>query len=203
VILMSWPEGQKTKGLRVRRAGLQCLAMRIESPLSLLFPLLLMAGILPPSPQPQTRPSSQVQVPGVSQQQEDAMQKFRAEVEEGVKHILVSQIEAWNQGNLEGFMQGYWRSPDLTFYSGATVTKGWESTFERYRQRYKSEGKEMGQLVFEDLNVDVLSHRAAVVTGKWQLIMSDGKQPHGLFTLIVKRMPGGWKIVHDHTSAAE
>jgi hypothetical protein len=49
----------------------------------------------------------------------------------------------------------------------------------------------------------VLSRRAAVVTGKWQLTMSDGKQPHGLFTLIVKRMPGGWKIVHDHTSAAQ
>ena len=131
------------------------------------------------------------------------MEQFRAEVEEGVKQMLVSQIEAWNHGNLEGFMQCYWRSPDLTFYSAATVTKGWESTLQRYRQRYKSEGKEMGQLVFEDLKVDVLSRRAAVATGTWQLTMSDGKQPHGLFTLIVKRMPGGWMIVHDHTSAAE
>ncbi|HEY6306588.1 MAG TPA: DUF4440 domain-containing protein, partial [Candidatus Angelobacter sp.] len=73
----------------------------------------------------------------------------------------------------------------------------------RYQERYRSAGKEMGQLEFQDLNIDVLSRRAAVVTGKWQLTMSDGKQPHGLFTLIVKKMPGGWRVVHDHTSAAE
>jgi beta-aspartyl-peptidase (threonine type) len=177
--------------------------MRIESLLSLLFPLFLIAGILPLPPQAQPRPSAQVEVPGVSQLQEDAIEQFRAEAEEGVKHLLGSQVEAWNHGNLEGFMLGYWPSPDLTFYSGATVFKGWEPTFERYRQRYQSEGKGMGQLVFQDLSVDVLSRRAAVVTGKWQLTMSDGKQPHGLFTLIVKRMPGGWRIVHDHTSAAQ
>jgi len=58
----------------------------------------------------------------------------------------------------------------------------------------------MGQLEFQDLVIDLQSRRAAVVTGKWQLTMSDGKKPHGLFTLIVKRMPLGWKIVHDHTS---
>jgi hypothetical protein len=61
----------------------------------------------------------------------------------------------------------------------------------------------MGKLEFQDLNIDLLSRRSAVVTGKWQLTMSDGKQPHGLFTLIFKRMQNGWRIVHDHTSAAE
>ena len=83
------------------------------------------------------------------------------------------------------------------------VTKGWEPTLQRYRERYKSEGKQMGQLEFQDLNIDVLSRRAAFVTGKWQLTMPDGSQPHGLFSLLVKKMPGGWKIVHDHTSQAE
>ena len=117
--------------------------------------------------------------------------------------MLVSQIEAWNHGQIEGFMQGYWRSPDLTFYSGGTVTKGWEPTLQRYRQRYTGQGKEMGHLDFQDLNVDLVGRKAAVVTGKWQLTMSDGKTPHGLFTLIVKKMPAGWKIVHDHTSVAE
>lgn len=130
-------------------------------------------------------------------------EELRADLEEGIKHALLSQIEAWNHGNLENFMKGYWQSPDLTFFSGATVTKGWEPTLLRYRQRYQSEGKEMGKLEFQDLNIDLLSRRSAVVTGKWQLTMSDGKQPHGLFTLIFKRMPNGWKIVHDHTSAAE
>lgn len=58
----------------------------------------------------------------------------------------------------------------------------------------------MGQLEFQDLKIDLLGRRAAVVTGKWQLTMSDGKKPHGLFTLIMKQMAGGWKVVHDHSS---
>jgi ketosteroid isomerase-like protein len=102
-------------------------------------------------------------------------------------------------------MQGYWRSPNLTFFSGNAVTRGWEPTLLRYRQRYQAEGKEMGKLDFQELNIDLLSKQSAVVTGKWRLTLannktSDSKQPHGLFTLIFKRMPGGWKIVHDHTS---
>jgi beta-aspartyl-peptidase (threonine type) len=179
-------------------------AMRTQWPLFLLVPLVVTAsGTLPVGQSSQTPTApAQAQASPAPATQEDAEQ-VRAEAEEGVKHMLVSQIEAWNHGNLEGFMQGYWHSPDLDFFSGADVTKGWDSTLQRYRQRYRSEGKEMGQLVFQDLNVDVLSRKAAVVTGKWQLTMSDGKQPHGLFTLIVKKMPGGWRIVHDHTSAGE
>jgi ketosteroid isomerase-like protein len=139
-------------------------------------------------------------------QQEETPADVRADLEEGIKRVLLSQVEAWNHGKLEGFMQGYWRSPDLTFFSGATVTRGWEPTLQRYRQRYQAEGKEMGKLEFQELNIDLLSRKSAVVTGKWQLTMSagktpDGKQPHGLFTLVFKRLPGGWKIVHDHTSA--
>ena len=64
----------------------------------------------------------------------------------------------------------------------------------RYRQRYQAEGKEMGKLEFQDLNIDLLSRRSAVVTGKWQLTMSDGKQPHGLFTLIFKRLRPDGKL---------
>jgi len=150
------------------------------------------------SPTPQQSPSPAQNAP---QAEENQVEQFRAEAEEGIKHMLVSQIEAWNHGRLEAFMQGYWRSPELTFFSGATVTKGWEPTLERYRQRYKSEGKEMGQLEFQELNIELMNRRTAVVTGHWQLTMSDGKKPNGLFTLIVRRMPGGWKIVHDHTSA--
>ena len=127
--------------------------------------------------------------------------RAQAQADADIKHLLAAQVEAWNHGNLEGFMAGYWHSPDLTFFSGATVTKGWEPTLQRYQQRYQGEGKEMGQLEFQDLNIDLLDRNAAVVTGKWQLIMSDGKKPGGLFTLILKRLPGGWRIVHDHTSS--
>jgi beta-aspartyl-peptidase (threonine type) len=136
-------------------------------------------------------------------QQQEMPEEIRANLEEGVKHMLVSQIEAWNHGKLEAFMQGYWHSPELVFFSGGTVTKGWEPTLERYRLRYQSQGREMGKLDFQDLKIDLISRKAAVFTGVWQLEMSDGKKPHGLFTLIVKRMPGGWRIVHDHTSVAE
>lgn len=149
-----------------------------------------------------TRPATASGQVATSQQPEASSQEqpYRDQAEEGVKHVLLSQIEAWNRGNLPGYMNGYWRSPDLVFFSGATVTRGWEPTLERYQGRYASAGKEMGKLEFSELHIDVLSQRAAVATGKWQLTMSDGKQPHGLFTLVFKKMPGGWKIVHDHSS---
>jgi beta-aspartyl-peptidase (threonine type) len=176
--------------------------MRLLLIVLLLLPPFL-SGQASPMPNPQ-----QKQPPAADSQQDETPAEQRAGLEEGIKHVLLSQVEAWNHGNLEGFMQGYWHSPDLTFFSGATVTRGWEPTLARYRQRYQAEGKEMGKLEFQDLNIDLLSRRSAVVTGKWQLTMSggktlDGKQPHGLFTLIFKRLPTGWKIVHDHTSTAE
>jgi ketosteroid isomerase-like protein len=114
---------------------------------------------------------------------------------------LNAQVEAWNRGDLEGFMQGYWNSPELTFSSGGAVTKGWQPTLERYRRRYQSAGSEMGKLSFDDLQIAVLDSDSAFVRGRWRLTMSDGKKPGGLFTLIVRRKPEGWRIVHDHTSA--
>jgi ketosteroid isomerase-like protein len=128
---------------------------------------------------------------------------IRAQEEEAIKHVLLAQVEAWNRGDLEGFMKGYWQSPDLTFFSGASVAKGWQAALERYQKNYQGAGKEMGSLEFQDLKIDLLGRQAAAITGKWQLTMSDGKKPHGLFTLIMKRMPAGWRIVHDHTSREE
>lgn len=172
--------------------------MRLQLIALLLLPFVLSAQTITPgksSPRPQDRTNTS--------QLEGNPADRRADLEEGIKRVLLSQVEAWNHGKLEGFMQGYWHSPDLTFFSGATETRGWEPTLARYRQRYQAEGKEMGKLEFQKLNIDLLSRRSAVVTGEWHLTMSDGKQPHGLFTLIFKRFPAGWKIVHDHTSAAE
>jgi beta-aspartyl-peptidase (threonine type) len=100
-------------------------------------------------------------------------------------------------------MKGYWHSPELTFYSGGNIASGWEAALERYQRNYQGTGKEMGALEFQDLEIDVLSRDAAMVTGKWQLTKSDGKKPHGLFTLIFKKMQPGWQIVHDHTSSAD
>jgi len=120
-----------------------------------------------------------------------------------VRALLEEQVAAWNRGDLEGFMAGYWRSPELVFCSGATVTKGWDATLARYRQRYQAEGREMGRLGFDAIEVLPLGEDAAAARGAWRLRMSDGGEPHGLFTLILRRTGEGWRIVHDHTSAAE
>jgi ketosteroid isomerase-like protein len=172
-------------------------AMRLHLIAVLLLPFVLSAQTITPDK------SQRLQPPANNVQGDETPADQRADLEEGIKHVLLSQVEAWNHGKLDVFMQGYWQSTDLTFFSGASETHGWEPTLARYRQRYQAEGKEMGKLEFQKLDIDLLSRRSAVVTGQWQLTMSDGKQPHGLFTLIFKRLPAGWKIVHDHTSAAE
>jgi beta-aspartyl-peptidase (threonine type) len=119
--------------------------------------------------------------------------------EDAIRAILDAQVVAWNKGDLDGFMKGYWNSDKLTFFSGATKTSGWKATLERYQKKYKSEGKEMGNLTFSDLEIDVLGPESALVRGRWQLVLGKEK-PGGLFTLIVKKVPDGWRIVHDHTS---
>jgi beta-aspartyl-peptidase (threonine type) len=120
-----------------------------------------------------------------------------------IEHVLRTQQEAWNGHDLEAFMAGYWNSEELTFFSGAQETHGWQATIDRYRTTYAGPGREMGNLEFSGLRVKMLGEDAAFVRGSWQLTMSDGKTPHGLFTLIFRKFPAGWKIVHDHTSAAE
>ena len=124
-----------------------------------------------------------------------------AQITAAVQDVLVRQQDAWNRHDLEAFMSGYWNSPELTFFSGANVTTGWQDTLERYRKRYQSEGREMGQLQFSNLQVTPLASDAAFVRGAWKLTMTNGKTPHGLFTLLFRKFPDGWKIVHDHTSA--
>ncbi len=120
-----------------------------------------------------------------------------------VEQVLRVQQDAWNRHDLEGFMTGYWKSADLTFFSGAKQTSGWQATLDRYKARYASPGHEMGKLEFSGLRIEMLGTDAAFVRGAWGLTMADGKTPHGLFTLVFRKFPEGWKIVHDHTSAAE
>lgn len=132
-----------------------------------------------------------------------AVPKYPAEVKSAIEQVLNNQVEAWNNRDLEKFMQGYWHSPELTFFSGGQALHGWDEALERYRKRYQGEGREMGKLEFANLNILPLARDAALVRGEWHLTTSDGKNPHGLFTLIFHRYPEGWKIIHDHTSAAE
>jgi beta-aspartyl-peptidase (threonine type) len=120
--------------------------------------------------------------------------------EDPVRKTLDAQVAAWNRKDLDGFMAAYWRSPELTFYGGATVTRGWQATLDRYRKKYQSEGREMGTLAFDDLVVERLGVEAALARGRWKLTFSTGKTAEGLFTLILRKQPEGWRIVHDHSS---
>ena len=120
-----------------------------------------------------------------------------------VEHVLRTQQDAWNHHDLDAFMAGYWNSADLTFFSGAKQTSGWQATLDRYKATYASPGHEMGRLEFSALRIEILGEDAAFVRGAWHLTMSDGKTPRGLFTLVFRRFPDGWKIIHDHTSAAD
>ncbi len=121
-----------------------------------------------------------------------------AKIKNQIITVLTEQTEAWNAGSIDGFMRGYWNSPDLVFVSGASVTKGWKPTIERYKKNYDSRAK-MGVLTFSDLQIEVLSKNAAVVLGSWAL-QREKDNPKGKFTLIFRRMKNGWRIVHDHTS---
>jgi ketosteroid isomerase-like protein len=129
---------------------------------------------------------------------QSAKQDFTT-VDTAVRAVLQSQVDAWNHHNLEQFMAGYWKSPDLTFVSGTTQTQGWEPTLQRYRRTYQAEGRAMGTLSFSDLSVEPLGTDFALVRGKFQLVMPDGKEPHGVFTLVFRKFPEGWRIIHDHT----
>jgi beta-aspartyl-peptidase (threonine type) len=119
--------------------------------------------------------------------------------EKAIRAVLARQVEAWNRGDLEGFMAGYSKSSDLTFFSGQTSVSGWQTMLERYHGRYKAEGREMGRLEFTDLRVDMLGGENALVRGRWQLKMK-AEQPGGLFTLVMRKTSGEWRIIHDHTS---
>lgn len=98
---------------------------------------------------------------------------------------------------------GYWPSESLTFFSGAEVTRGYETVLARYKRRYQSEGAEMGQLTFSNLETETLGTDHAILRGNWLLDFEERDDAGGLFTLVLRRTPDGWRIVHDHTSVGE
>jgi ketosteroid isomerase-like protein len=116
-----------------------------------------------------------------------------------IRAVLDRQVQAWNRRDLEGFMIGYWKSPDLSFYSGGTSVAGWEETLTRYRNRYQSAGNQMGHLEFTSVKIELLGPSAAFVRGRFHLTET-AVESAGLFTLTFKKFADGWKIIHDHTS---
>ena len=118
-----------------------------------------------------------------------------------IESVLHAQQDAWNRGDIDAFMNGYWRSDETVFVSGDDVERGWQKVLERYKKRYSDRAK-MGTLTFSNLEITPLSDDSAIVLGSWQLRRAND-EPHGRFTLIFRRLREGWRIIHDHTSAPE
>ena len=118
-----------------------------------------------------------------------------------IRGVLTEQAAAWNRGDIDGFMQGYWNSEQLRFASGDSVTYGWAAANQRYHAHYPDRAA-MGTLAFSDLDVELLAPDAAIVFGHWAL-QREHDRPHGLFTLVLRKTAEGWKISRDHTSAAD
>jgi uncharacterized protein (TIGR02246 family) len=139
-------------------------------------------------------------VPAAAQQPPAAASPNSDQETAAIRRVLDDMTVAWNKGDMEKYMTGYWNSADVTFFAGARSTKGYKKTLDRYVKGYKAPGREMGKLDFPETNVQLLCPDTAFVTGRFHLLMSDGKQPHGLYSLLMKKFPEGWKIVHDHSS---
>ncbi len=120
---------------------------------------------------------------------------------EQITAVLFDSVAGWNAGDLERYMGAYWPSASLRFVSGGAVSYGWTTVLERYRLRYP-DTEAMGQLTFSEIDVTLLGDEAALVFGRWKLERATD-EPEGLFSLVLRRFPAGWRIVHDHTSSAD
>ena len=118
-----------------------------------------------------------------------------------VKKLLHTQSQDWNTGNIEAFMEGYWKSEKLQFIGSSGVTYGWESTKANYKKGYPNKSA-MGHLSFKLLGVDVQSKKVVSVTGQYILKRENGEVLTGYFLLIIKKIKKKWLIIADHTSAS-
>ncbi len=118
---------------------------------------------------------------------------------EKVKTILHRQADDWNTGNLEAFMNGYWESEKLQFIGSRGVTYGWKQTLANYKKGYPDRAT-MGKLTFDIIEVNRLSNKVIMMTGKFMLAREEKDDADGHFLLIWKKIKGEWVIIADHTS---
>ncbi len=115
-----------------------------------------------------------------------------------IESVLSSQQAAWNRGDIPAFLTGYWNSPELAFAGSDGIVRGYNGLLARYNKSYPNQ-QAMGQLAFSDLEITQLASDAALVLGHWQIKRQTGNIG-GVFTLLFRRFPIGWRIIHDHTS---
>lgn len=113
---------------------------------------------------------------------------------------MKESARAWNRGDLDAFMGDYLRSDQVTFTSGGKVLKGYEALTERYRTTYGDDRASMGRLQFSEIEVWKLGPEAALALGRWRLMRADKEELDGVFSLVLTKKGGKWKILHDHTS---
>jgi uncharacterized protein (TIGR02246 family) len=119
--------------------------------------------------------------------------------DQAIRGVLATQADAWNKGDLDGYMAGYAKTDELVFTSGGHVRRGWQETFDKYKTKYGGDHATMGHLTFELLAVQSLGPDGAIVLGRWKLTDTPNAGG-GVFTVALSRTPAGWRIVHDHTS---
>jgi ketosteroid isomerase-like protein len=118
--------------------------------------------------------------------------------EAAVRKVLATQNAAWNRGDIDAFMVGYWHSDSLMFIGQSGVTYGWQNTLNNYKKNYSDTAK-MGKLNFTLITVKQLSGKYYRVVGKWYLTRTVG-DVGGHFTLLFEKINGEWVIIEDHTS---
>jgi ketosteroid isomerase-like protein len=116
-----------------------------------------------------------------------------------IRSLLQAQTDAWNRGDIDAFVGGYWKSDKTAFVGANGITRGWQSVLDRYRKDYPDR-KAMGQLTFSALEIHVVCPDAAFAIGQYQLERESDK-PSGIFTLNFQKFPEGWRIIVDHTTA--
>jgi uncharacterized protein (TIGR02246 family) len=116
-----------------------------------------------------------------------------------ITKVLDEQQRAWNKGDVDAFLEGYWRSPELTFSGTGGIARGWDGVLARYKKSYPDR-EAMGQLDFSQLEFRFLGPDAALVLGHWHLKRSKD-DIGGVFSLVWQRFPKSWLIIHDHTSS--
>jgi L-asparaginase / beta-aspartyl-peptidase len=115
-----------------------------------------------------------------------------------ITQLIEAQQAAWNKGDIEAFVQAYWHSPEITFSGSSGVARGFEAVVARYKRVY-ADRETMGQLQFSGLEFTFLGKDAALVLGNFHLTRAKG-DVGGVFSLVWRRFPEGWRIIHDHTS---
>jgi beta-aspartyl-peptidase (threonine type) len=142
------------------------------------------------------------EVPG---EEGDAGPSTTGEVQAEITGMLQASAASWNAGDLDGFLDDYWNSDELTFSGATGVTRGWDDVRQRYLRSYWAPGVSRDSLRFEDTEVLPLGSDHALALGRYVLFRpgQDGETVSGTgyFSLVLLRTAEGWKIIHDHTSA--